>query len=52
MPTVAGQLYKEALADARGILDEPTFEATWAEGSTMTIEEAIEYVLERVPSSF
>lgn len=48
MPTVGRNLYEEALADARSTLDEAAFEAIWAEGSAMTIEEAINYVLERV----
>ena len=51
MATTARRLYEEALADARTILDEPAFEAIWAEGSAMTIEEAIEYVLEQVQTN-
>lgn len=51
MPTVARYLYEQALADARDLLDDATFEATWAKGSAMTIEEAIDYVLERVQTN-
>ena len=48
MLTPARYLYEQTLADARSTLDEAAFEAAWAEGSAMTIEEAISYVLERV----
>ncbi|MGB0387527.1 MAG: tetratricopeptide repeat protein [Ardenticatenaceae bacterium] len=48
MATTARQLYEQTRASALTTLDEPAFEAAWAEGAAMTIEEAIDYVLERV----
>jgi ATP/maltotriose-dependent transcriptional regulator MalT len=38
--------YERDLAAVRSALEEPTFEATWAEGRAMSPEEAIEYALE------
>ncbi|MGB0384164.1 MAG: AfsR/SARP family transcriptional regulator, partial [Ardenticatenaceae bacterium] len=45
MLTPAPHFCEEALASARTILDEAAFDAAWAEGAAMTIEEAIDYVL-------
>ncbi|HET7090040.1 MAG TPA: tetratricopeptide repeat protein [Anaerolineae bacterium] len=39
-------LYEHFVTAARAQLDEATFEAAWAEGRAMTLEQAIEYALE------
>jgi hypothetical protein len=33
------------VASIRAMVDNPTFEAAWAEGRAMTLEQAIEYAL-------
>ena len=38
--------FNKYITDVQAQLDEPTFEAAWAEGQSMTIEEAIDYALE------
>ncbi len=38
--------YERALTDGRGQLDEATWEAAWAEGQAMSLEQAIAYALE------
>jgi predicted ATPase/DNA-binding CsgD family transcriptional regulator len=40
-------LHRSQVAAARSRLDEETFEAAWAEGRAMSLEEAIEYALDR-----
>jgi predicted neutral ceramidase superfamily lipid hydrolase len=42
--------YDRILAAVRAQLDEATFNAAWAEGRKMTLEQAIEYVLESIVS--
>ena len=39
--------YEDRLAAARSQLDEAAWEAAWAEGRAMTLEQAVEYALER-----
>jgi DNA-binding NarL/FixJ family response regulator len=39
-------VYEQDLTAVRSALEEPTFEAAWAEGRAMSPEEAIEYALE------
>jgi predicted ATPase/DNA-binding CsgD family transcriptional regulator len=43
-------LHQSQVASARARLDEEAFEAAWAEGRTMTPEQAIEYALEQEAS--
>jgi hypothetical protein len=40
------QEFDRAAATARGQLDETTWQAAWAEGRAMTLEQAIAYALE------
>ncbi len=42
--------YEQALAETRAQLDAATFEAAWAEGRAMSLEQAIAYALEETPS--
>jgi predicted ATPase/DNA-binding SARP family transcriptional activator len=42
--------YERDLAAVRSTLEEATFEAAWAEGRTMSFEQAIEYALEKSPT--
>ena len=37
--------------DARALVDEASWEAAWAEGRTMTVQQAVEYALEQEPAS-
>ena len=43
---LAASRYEQDLTAVRSALEEPTFEAAWAEGRAMSPEEAIEYALE------
>ena len=43
--------HERTLAGARAQLDEATFNAAWAEGHALTIEQAIEYTLEDLKST-
>jgi hypothetical protein len=40
-------LYERTTANVRSRLGEEAFEEAWAEGRTMTFEQAVEYALER-----
>jgi hypothetical protein len=44
-------LVDRAVAAARRSLDEEAFATAWAEGRTMTLEQAIAYALEESPSA-
>jgi ATP/maltotriose-dependent transcriptional regulator MalT len=46
---LAQSRYEQGLADVRAALSEASFDAAWAEGRTMTFEQAIEYALEEPP---
>jgi DNA-binding CsgD family transcriptional regulator len=46
---LAQSRYEQGLADVRAALSEASFDAAWAEGRTMTSEQAIEYALEEPP---
>ena len=46
---LAASGYEQDLAALRSALDESAFEAAWAEGRTMSAEQAIEYALEEPP---
>ena len=49
MPPSDRLAYERRLAAARAAVDEATWEAAWAEGRAMLLDEAIAYALEEAP---
>jgi hypothetical protein len=48
---VRRQVYSGAMTATRARLDDATWEAAWAEGRAMTLEQAISYALEKIPDA-
>jgi hypothetical protein len=43
--------FEESIAAVRALLGDSAFDAAWAEGSAMSLDEAVDYALDEAPSA-